>query len=138
MLLQTGQAREALTYLDIEEEGPVPPSWRAEHAASRGLVLACLGEADAAEVSVETAERMTRCVQVKVIGAAARAVSAARAGDTRTALALIELAEAVATWDPVVCAVRSSRELADILAAAPRARPRLQRLWYSTMDYGLA
>ncbi|HZT14820.1 MAG TPA: LuxR C-terminal-related transcriptional regulator [Gaiellaceae bacterium] len=138
MLLQTGEARSALECLEVQEEAPSPPSWRAEHAASRALVLACIGEADAAEASVDIAERMTRCVEVKVIGAAARAVSAARSGNVRGALALIELAETVATWDPVVCAVRSSRELADMLTANPRSRPRLQRLWYGTMDYALA
>jgi DNA-binding NarL/FixJ family response regulator len=138
LLLQTGEAEEALNRLEVREEGPILPSWRAEHSASRALALACLGHADEAEANVRDAERITRCVEVKMLGAAARAVSSARAGDAKRPLALMELAERSAVWDPVVCAVRASPELADALSSAPHARSHLQQLWERTMDHALA
>lgn len=138
LLLQTGQLEEALVCLDRPEDGPVLPSWRAEQLATRALALACIGDADEAEHLSRTADEMTRCVEVKVLSAAARAVSAAEAGNAESALTLMELAEALAIWDPVVCATRCSVALADTIAAAPEWRARLRRLWDETGDLTLS
>lgn len=138
LMLQTGQTDEALEHIQVYEDGAIQNAWRAEAAATRALALACAGREKDAASAADMSDRMTRCVEVKVIGAAARAISAARAGDTERATALIEFADSVAIWDPVVCAVRSSLELADVLVSVPRVRSRLQRLWEATGDFSLA
>jgi len=138
LLLQTGKADDALRCLEFHQQGNILLSWRAEHEASRALALACLAMPDEAAMCSKAAEAMTRCVEVKVIAAAARAISAAQVGKTDDAVELIELAEAVGIWDPVVCAVRSSSHLVDTLVTIPQVRSRLQHLWHMTGDFALA
>jgi DNA-binding NarL/FixJ family response regulator len=138
LLLETGKASEAV---ELTSDPPDPrnyPSWRAEYVATRGLALACIGEdAEALEASSE-AETTSRVVEVRVLAQAARAVVDAQRSELEGAAKLLETARSLGTWDPVVCALRSSRALADLLADDPRARRELQFLYSSSNDLGLA
>jgi DNA-binding NarL/FixJ family response regulator len=138
MLLQTGEQEEALEQLQVQEPLPVLHPWRAEHMATEAFALACLGRSEAAEQRASAAEAMTRCIEVKGLVAAGRAVSAARSGDTEGAISVVGVANQYAIWDPVVCALRSSPELAETLGESDVARPFLRQLYERTLDVALA
>jgi ATP/maltotriose-dependent transcriptional regulator MalT len=138
MLLQTGEAEEALAQIQVPATLPVVPSWRAEHLATEALVLACLGLPERSKKAAAAADSTTRCIEVRVLASAARAVSGAKAGATGPGVSLIEEAERFAIWDPVLCAVRSSLELAEMLAATEATRPSLRRLYEQTEDHARA
>ena len=112
--------------------------WHAEHEATEAFALACLGRADEAEQHARVSEAMTRCIEARGFAAAARAVSAARAFDASGATKLIDVADQLGIWDPVVCAVRSSPELADTLADIEALRPILAQLYERTLDAALS
>jgi len=138
LVLEAGKPAEA-----VELTAPPPdprnyPSWSAEYVATRGLALACAGQRDAALAAADEADRLSRVVEVRVLGAAARAVVAAQQDETEAALEMLRLAEDLGAWDPVVCALRASRELSDSLARVPSARPRLEQLYVASSDLGLA
>jgi len=138
LLLQTGEPDEALAQIQVPAYLPVVQSWRAEHVATEALVLACLGLSERAAKAASLADTMTRCVEVKMLAAAARAVTGARSGTTDEPTSLISHAERLAIWDPVLCAVRSSPELAEVLAATDATRPALKQLYEQTGEHALA
>jgi DNA-binding NarL/FixJ family response regulator len=102
------------------------------------LALACSGEEAEATNAAAEANSASRAVEVIVLGAAARAVSAAQQGDAREAVRLINLANKVGAWDPIVCACRASPELAAALGSDSSARRLLEPLYAASDDRALA
>jgi DNA-binding CsgD family transcriptional regulator len=76
--------------------------------------------------------------EVKVLAAAARSVAAAADGNLTGAAKLLPVAEKLGVWDPVVCALRSSTALADMLLGIPKAQAKLETLFVLSNDLGLA
>jgi LuxR family maltose regulon positive regulatory protein len=138
MLLQTGKAADA-EQLTVELPDPSNyPSWRAEYIATRALALACLGDDESALKAAAAAERTSRVVEVRVLVAACHSVVGARAGEIESAIQLLTIARELGAWDPVVCALRASAELADLLAQHEDSRRQLRSLYSSSNDLGLA
>jgi LuxR family maltose regulon positive regulatory protein len=138
LLLQTGQADRAVEMTNEPVLERVYPSWLAEYLATRALALACLGEESRALAAAAEANRLSRVVEVRMLAATARAILSARAGDVESASNLLADAMSLGTWDPVVCGLRSSRPLAEALAAHEPSRNQLESLYAASNDLGLA
>jgi LuxR family maltose regulon positive regulatory protein len=138
LLLQMGQTDEAVSWVEAPESEAAFPSLHAEYLATRSLALAVLGRAGPANEAAGAAQAMSHSIEVRVLSQAARAVIGAASNDDREALRLFALASKLGTWDPLIAAVRSSRELADILAGLETVRPRLKELYRASNDLALA
>src|SRR4051794_7789054 len=138
MLLQTGRVEEALLLTEEPTSESTYPSWIAEHTATRALAAACVGDhRRARELSLD-AQNRSRVVEVRVLAQAARAVCRARDDDPLAAADLFRIAEELGAWDPVVCALRSSRELARVAAGDESLRRELELLYAASNDLALA
>jgi ATP/maltotriose-dependent transcriptional regulator MalT len=73
-----------------------------------------------------------------MLAASARAVCAMSSGDLSGARALATEATALSVWDPVVCALRASPDLADAFAGDETLRAVLEPLYQRSYDQGLA
>jgi LuxR family maltose regulon positive regulatory protein len=138
LVLQSGKAANAVELTAPPPDPQSYPSWRAEYVATRSLALACSGDHDAAIGAAEVAAGISRVVEVRVLASTARAVVGAQQGTVEGGLEMLEMAESLGAWDPVVCALRASRELSDSLAGAASPRFRLERLYVASHDLGLA
>jgi ATP/maltotriose-dependent transcriptional regulator MalT len=138
MLLQTGHVEEALLLTEEPTSESTYPSWVAEHTATRALAAACVGDQGKAHELSRDAQSRSRVVEVRVLAEAARAVSRARDGDPLAAADLFGMAEQLGAWDPVVCALRSSTELAGVAAVDESLRHELELLYAASNDLGLA
>jgi LuxR family maltose regulon positive regulatory protein len=137
LLLESGKTEAAVSCVSTEIDDPVIPSWRGEYYATRSLALACAGDARAAAEAATTAKRASIAHDVQLFVAAAGAISSG-GEPLAPALALLESAKALEIWDPVVCALRSSRDLADVLAHDSSGRRILERLYRRINDRPLA
>jgi two-component system nitrate/nitrite response regulator NarL len=81
---------------------------------------------------------VTRFVEVAVLAQAARAVAAAMAGENEQVRTLFRNAERLVVWDPVLCALRASPELARQAASDPVVQPMLKQLLHRAGDNSLA
>jgi ATP/maltotriose-dependent transcriptional regulator MalT len=138
LLLQTGKASDAEQLTAEPPDQRNYPSWRAEYIATRALAWACLGDARAALRAADTAEATSRVVEVRVLAAACRAVVDASCENIESATKVLTVAQKLGAWDPVVCALRASPDLADGLATHRDARRQLRALYSSSNDLGLA
>jgi len=134
--LQTGRVDDALQLTAEPPPRRLIPSWRAEHIATRSLALACSGHAQEAEEAAVEAVRVSRAAEVRVLAASAQATCAALDGETPKGL--LRLARRFGAWDPVVCALRSSSDLATALASDEACRPMLETLYAASGDQALA
>ena len=137
-LLQLAQADEALEYVRFETHDAAVPSMHAEYLATRALVYAVLKDEGAALAAAEAAESRSISCEVRVLAQAARSILAAQAGDVAGAVAVVDLADRLQVWDPLVAALRSEPILADLLATQDQARPFLQLLYESSNDLALS
>jgi ATP/maltotriose-dependent transcriptional regulator MalT len=134
-MLQTGKPSEALQLVKGPTRASLLPSWSGEYLAIRALSLACCGVGAEALETACAAEAATLATDVRVLAQAARAV----ANSTRLdQLRLIDLARRTEIWDPVLCALRSSRELTDALVSEEEVRPTMEELAERTEDSVLA
>jgi len=138
LVLEAGKPAEAVELTAAPPDPRNYPSWRAEYVATRALALACAGQHDAALAAADEADSLSRVVEVRVLAAAARAVVDAQRSRTEEGLRMLRMAEDLGAWDPVVCALRASRELSDSLADVPSARTHLEQLYVASNDLGLA
>jgi LuxR family transcriptional regulator, maltose regulon positive regulatory protein len=138
LLLESGKAANAVELTAPPPDPQSYPSWRAEYIATRGLALACAGDDGAAIGAADSAVAMSRVVEVRVLASTARAVVGVQQGIVESGLEMMEVAETLGAWDPVVCALRASRELSDSLAGIPSTRLQLERLYAASHDLGLA
>jgi len=136
--LETGRITDAMSLTESTPPTKLIPSWRAEHMATRALALACFGDEGRASEAAGQAESVSKAVEVRVLAAAARAVTAARNDDVKAASELLKLAQLLGAWDPVVCACRASLKLADVLASDQFCRTLLEPLYAASNDRTLA
>jgi len=137
LLLQTGQADAALACVSEPPEQFLIPSWRGEYYASRALALACSGDSDGTANAAAMATHASRAHEVRLLAQCATVISSLRQSSA-PAVELLRSARAVDVWDPVVCALRASRDLGDALAAIREARPIVERLYRRIDDLPLA
>jgi ATP/maltotriose-dependent transcriptional regulator MalT len=138
LLMELGQASDAARLTADAPAGAAYPSWRAEYLATRAMALACLRRKTEALTAASEAEAISRVVEVRVLAAVARAVIAAQEQDPRGAASGLTTAEELGTWDPLVCGLRSSVHLSDLLASHAPVRSRLESLYVQSKDLGLA
>ncbi len=138
LLLQTGKASDAARLTSDPPDPQNYPSWQAEYIATRAIALACLGRDQQALEAAAAATRQSRVVEVRVLAAACQSIVSARAGDLDGAARLLEVARTLGAWDPVVCALRASPDLADGLGEREDTRRQLEFLYASSNDLGLA
>jgi ATP/maltotriose-dependent transcriptional regulator MalT len=137
LLLQHGKPKEALVLMRTIPGGPLLPSWRGEFFGTRALVLALLGETQAAEDACVEAERISRSPEVHFFSTAVSAINAFRTNPS-TAAELVVLADAIGIWDPLVTVLRAAPDLAFAASEDERARPLLEHLYRRTNDLALA
>ena len=138
MALQTGEFKRALELVQLPATEVTIPSLHAEYLAIRALTYATVGNAEQAATMAAAAVQRSTAVEVKVLAAAARAVSAEDAEREAKCEALFACAQRLGTWDPVVTALRCSPPLSDLAGRLPSLRPTLERLYERSNDFALA
>jgi ATP/maltotriose-dependent transcriptional regulator MalT len=138
LLMQTGKQEEALALTARDCPVRLYPSWRAEYLATRAMALATVDRPAEADGLAREALTTSRMVEVRMLSAAARAISAARAADPTAASDVLVLGSRSGVWDPVVCALRSCSTLSDVLTHDPVWRERIELLYEASNDLGLA
>jgi DNA-binding CsgD family transcriptional regulator len=113
------------------------PSIHGEYLATRALVLAAMGD-ETAEETARIAAQTSTAVEVQILAQAAIATLAAFDRDHTGLATLWRDAAETGAWDPVVFALRSSRELSDLAAADDSLRGDLGALYDRSSDFGLA
>jgi DNA-binding NarL/FixJ family response regulator len=138
MALQTGELDRALALVQMPANETTVPSLHGEYMATQALTYAAVGDRTQADhLAVAAIERST-AVEISVMAAAARAISAESAKQESECLALFDCANRLGTWDPVVTAMRCSPPLSQIAAGIPILRPLLERLYERSNDLALA
>jgi len=137
LLLQVGDSDEAYELVSHEPTIKLMPSWKGEYVALRAVALACQGHEQDALAAASIAERESIAIEVRELAQVARSIATLHRGPDE-ALGLVALATRSRIWDPVVCGVRSSIGLADLLASRPETRPAMADLYRRTRDVPLA
>jgi len=136
--VQTRKVDAAISGLPELKREAVIPSIHGEYLATRALALAVSGRRRAALEAAETARDTTEAIEVRVLRASIQAIVSGTRGRTELAVKAWELADELGAWDPLVAAVRASRELADTLSGVESLRPHLAALYQRSNDLGLA
>jgi ATP/maltotriose-dependent transcriptional regulator MalT len=136
LLLQTGDPEGAFRSVSGTADFPLSPSWRAEYLATRALALAVLGRATKADETALEACQATTCSEAHLLAEMARAI--AYPTEVQHRRRAIHQAQALSVWDPIVCGVRSSPLLADLLAEDDETRASVEALYAKTSDLALA
>ncbi len=137
LALQTGQRDVALELVRRPDIEAAIPSIHGEYLATRALVLAVTGEESAAEAA-SAAQQTSSAVEVQALALAALAILSAFEGERGALASLWQTSSQTGVWDPVVSALRSSRELGDLAASDDTLRPDLSTLYERSADFGLA
>jgi len=114
------------------------PAWKGEYIGTRAVALACCERTKDAARAAEIARRTSRGSEAVLLSSVADAIIAAQQGNARPGSAMLAKADAMAVWDPVVCGLRASPDLATELASDPPSRRLLEPLYAATNDLGLA
>jgi LuxR family maltose regulon positive regulatory protein len=138
LLLQVGQPTEAMEQVRSDVSLRMIPSWLGEYLGTRALVFACLGRPKEAEETAAQAISTSHAAEVKLLASAALAVSAACESNVGPVALLMSEATALGVWDPVVCALRASQELASAVASDGAHRSTLEGLYQRSHDHALA
>jgi len=140
LLLQNGEPEAALRCVAADPSIPLIPSWKGEYLATRALVTACLGDPEASSKAGTLARTASAALQVTGLLQAAKAVTALSEPRSvgRRVATLMQTADLLETWDPVVCALRSAPALGDAIAANENLRAPLEALYLRTGDLTLA
>jgi ATP/maltotriose-dependent transcriptional regulator MalT len=138
LLLQVGQPEAALEQVRSNVNLRMIPSWLGEYLGTRALVSACLGQSKHSHEAAGQAIATSRAAEVRLLAAAARAVDGAKVGEALPVSSLINEATALGVWDPVVCALRASPELAHAVASDDAFRPTLADIYQRSHDQALA
>jgi ATP/maltotriose-dependent transcriptional regulator MalT len=137
-LLQLAQPEAALEYVRYDAHEPGIRAMHGEYLATRALVYAVLRDEEQAVAAADAADERSRSCEVRALAQSARSILAASHGDTTGAREAIRLAQALETWDPVVCALRSDPGFAEFLALQDDLHVPLKRLYEASNDLALA
>jgi DNA-binding NarL/FixJ family response regulator len=138
MALQTGELDRALELVQLPATEVTIPSLHAEYLAIRALTYAAAGNAKQAAAMAAAAVQGSTAVEVNVLAAASRAISAEDTNREVACEALFACASRLGTWDPVLTALRCSPPLSDLAGRLPSLRPTLERLYERSNDFALA
>jgi ATP/maltotriose-dependent transcriptional regulator MalT len=136
-LIVTGRASEGLAYMMSPPQEPVFRVIKSEYLATAALTYALNGETGQAKDLADKAERISKGIEGRLLAASARAVCHPDP-DSSAVLDLFELADRLACWDPVVVALRASRELIAAVRDQPRLIGMAQMVCTRTGDWRLA
>jgi ATP/maltotriose-dependent transcriptional regulator MalT len=114
------------------------PSWLGEYLGTRALVSACLGRSRESREAVQQALATSRAVEVRLLASSALAVIAVSEADALPISSLMREAAALSVWDPVICALRASPELASAIASDGAHRSTLEDIYQRSHDHALA
>jgi ATP/maltotriose-dependent transcriptional regulator MalT len=81
---------------------------------------------------------MTTAVEVRVLGHAVRAVVGAQEGTSAGGAEMFSVAHRYGVWDPVITALRASKQLREALTDVDEIRPQLEILYQRSNDLALA
>jgi ATP/maltotriose-dependent transcriptional regulator MalT len=110
-----------------------------EYLATRAVALAVMGERETAVETAARARGATNAVETRVLAASVDAIIAlGTTRASRTCEALLATTAALGTWDGLVCAVRSERELLVELVKIPEYRSQVHALLLRSNDSALA
>jgi len=137
LLLQSASPAEAYELVRQEPKVRLMPSWKGEYLGIRAVALACHGKKSLALAAANSADQASIAIEVKELARVARAVSMIDTNPDE-ALGLVALASRSQIWDPVICGLRSSTELADLLANNPETRPVIAEVYQRAQDAALA
>ncbi|HEY3961082.1 MAG TPA: AAA family ATPase, partial [Gaiellaceae bacterium] len=98
LLLQSGQAADAVEHLPPDLDLAPSKAWRGEYLATRALALACSGQVDEAVSTADQAARTSNDVEVQTFAMSARAVCAAIGGSATTPRRMLEFANQTGIW----------------------------------------
>jgi len=138
LLLEIGQPEAAFDQVRSDVNLRMIPSWLGEYLGTRALVSACLGHSKDSAQAARRAVATSRAVEVRLLAAAALAIEAVRKENPRPASVLISEAAALAVWDPVICALRASPELASAVASDDALRSTVGDVYQRSHDHALA
>ena len=138
LLLQIGRREEALETIGDEPKISAFPSWIAEHAATRSLALACLGERESALRAVSTARDLSKCLEIEILVLATLAILDLRTEARDSIGRLFAVADRYAIWDPVVCALRAEPTLVSLASELRQPRRLMTDLVHRSGDTTLA
>lgn len=136
LLIQTGKVDEARRLVHTDPRHKLIPSWHAEYLATRAMALACSGDALGAAKWASAARCRSRALEVAMLAAGAEAIASAWQG--KDASSFLELAHRTGVWDPVICALRASPQLASQLSKDESWRETLEALYSRSNDQILA
>jgi DNA-binding CsgD family transcriptional regulator len=138
LLLQTQQQAQALRLVSEDPPSAVMPSWKGEYFATRALAAACVGDARESAKAAKAASAHSTAIEVRVLGACARAIVGADTGETDLALAAWEQSRLVGGWDLLLTALRSAPAFANAIVARPATHAELEHLLTRSYDRSLA
>jgi DNA-binding CsgD family transcriptional regulator len=138
LALQTGDIERAHHLSGIPATEAAIRSLHGEFLALRALTLAVMGRRPAAELSAAEALQQTTAIEVRVLAKAVDAINGATEGNQKACEVLFKAATELGAWDPVVAALRASRELSDLAARTESVRESLQALYERSNDLALA
>ncbi len=140
MLLAEQRAAEAV-HMTIDDFPKCPtPAMYGEYLATRAVALAVVGEKVNALACAAQARSVTKSVYTKVLSACAQAIVSVGdlTGAATSAEFLLAMASTLKVWDPVVCSMRASAELAGQLALVPQYRTELTQVLLQARDAKIA
>jgi ATP/maltotriose-dependent transcriptional regulator MalT len=138
LLVQTGQASDAVSLTARDCPTQVCPSWEGEYLATRAIALAASDQVAEAKQAIAAATARSRMSEVRGLVAAAESIIASKTEDEDNLDVVMRTAESLGVWDPALSAIRGCLALADSLVSDQRWRERLERLYEASNDQGLA
>lgn len=139
LLLQLGKPDDAVECVSRSREmWRIPKAWMGEYLATRALALVASGRAEEGEAVATEAQATSRDLVVQVAARAARAAAHATVGDSSSIDEMLRFAERTDVWDPVLSALRVSRELTHLTARDTQRKQSLIRLCVRANDQTLA
>jgi LuxR family maltose regulon positive regulatory protein len=137
-LIATGRPSEALAHVSAPLPEPVFRAIKSEYLGVAALTSALIGNRrDALRLSTD-AEKISRGIEGLLFAASARAICDVERGSPSALHNLIELANRLSCWDPVLVALRASRELTHAARNQPELTGLLQMLCTRSEDHHLA
>lgn len=138
LLLQIGRREEALETIGDKPKINALPSWIAEHAATRALAFACLGERRGALRAISTAREASKCLEIEILVLATLAILDLKTESLESIGRLFDVADRYAIWDPVVCALRAEPALVSHASEITHSRRLMTDLVQRSGDTTLA
>ncbi len=138
LFMQLARFDDAYAQVRIPVNDAATPAMHGEYLATRGLALSLLGFDDEAMDAANLATCTSIGSEVAVLACGISSLIAARNGDHAGARLLVDVAAEKRAWEPVLCCLRASPQLCEVLANQDDLRPHLEWLFTRSNDLALA